>query len=46
MVSGYCGIWDEKKWKQRVKMGGKISLIRGKNGVIALNKVKNGPKRT
>ena len=42
----YPGIWDGKKWKQRVKMEGKISLIKGKNGVIALNKVKNGPNRT
>ena len=44
----YPGIRDERKWRQREEMGGKISPTRARifrNGVFALSKVKNGPKR-
>ena len=39
-----CGSWAGRKWRQRGEMGGKNSPKRAKNGVFALNKVKNGPE--
>ena len=38
-----CGSRAGRKWRQRGEMGGKNSPKRAKNGVSALNKVKNGP---
>ena len=38
-------IWAERKWRQREEMRGKNSVTRVRNGVFALNKIKNGPIR-
>ena len=35
----YPGIWDERKWRQREEMGGKMAK-KGKLGAFALIKVK------
>ena len=41
-------IRDEREWRQREEMRGKISVTRAKNGVFALTKIKKmdqlGPK--